>query len=99
MLLSLHQIDKSYPTAEGPLQVLQEVSFSLEAGKSLSLSGDSGSGKSTLLHLIAGIDYADAGEIYLNGTNIAGLNETTLAALRRGTIGLCLSAIQSDPIA
>lgn len=97
MLLSLHEIDKSYPTAEGPLQVLQEVSFSLEAGKSLSLSGDSGSGKSTLLHLIAGIDYADAGEIYLNGTNIAGLNETALAALRRGTIGLVFQQFNLIP--
>ena len=97
MLLSLQKINKSYPTAEGPLQVLQEVSFSLEAGKCLSLGGDSGSGKSTLLHLIAGIDYADAGEIYLNGTNIAGLNETALAALRRGTIGLVFQQFNLIP--
>ncbi len=88
MLLRLHQIDKSYPTAEGPLQVLHGIDLSLEAGKSLALTGESGSGKSTLLHLVAGLDSPDAGEIHLGGKNIVGLNDTALAALRRGTVGL-----------
>jgi putative ABC transport system ATP-binding protein len=88
MLLSLTNVDKSYATAEGPLHVLQKVSFALDAGSSLALRGDSGSGKSTLLHLIAGIDTADGGDIMLNGYNIVGHDEAALAALRRGTVGL-----------
>jgi putative ABC transport system ATP-binding protein len=88
MLLSLTNVDKSYATAEGPLHVLQKVSFALDAGSSLALRGDSGSGKSTLLHLIAGIDTADGGDIMLNGHNIVGHDEAALAALRRGTVGL-----------
>ena len=88
MLLSLTNVDKSYATAEGPLHVLQKVSFALRAGSSLALRGDSGSGKSTLLHLIAGIDTADGGDIMLNGYNIVGHDEAALAALRRGTVGL-----------
>ncbi len=97
MLLRLHGIDKSYPTAEGKLQVLRKVGFSLEAGKSLSLSGESGCGKSTLLHLIAGIDHADAGEIHIGDTNIAGLNEAALAAFRRGTVGIIFQQFNLIP--
>ncbi len=97
MLLRLHGIDKSYPTAEGKLQVLRKVGFSLESGKSLSLSGESGCGKSTLLHLIAGIDRADAGEIHIGDTNIAGLNEAALAALRRGTVGIIFQQFNLIP--
>jgi putative ABC transport system ATP-binding protein len=97
MLLKLHQIDKSYPTAEGQLQVLRDVGFSLDAGSSLSLTGDSGSGKSTLLHLIAGIDHADTGSIQLNGLNIVGLSEPRLAALRRGSIGFVFQQFNLIP--
>ena len=97
MLLRLHQIDKSYPTVEGPLQVLHGINLSLAAGKSLALTGESGSGKSTLLHLVAGLDTPDAGEIHLGGTNIVGLNDTALAALRRGTIGLVFQQFNLIP--
>ena len=44
MLLRLHQIDKFYPTGEGPLHVLHGIDLSLDAGKSLALTGESGSG-------------------------------------------------------
>ena len=97
MLLRLHQVDKFYPTGEGPLHVLRGIDLSLEAGKSLALTGESGSGKSTLLHLVAGLDSADAGEIHLDGTNIVGLNDTALAALRRGTVGLVFQQFNLIP--
>jgi putative ABC transport system ATP-binding protein len=97
MFLRLNNIDKSFSTAEGPLRVLRGVSLSLEAGKSLALSGESGSGKSTLLHVIAGVDRADAGEIWLNERNIAALGEADCAALRRGTIGLVFQQFNLIP--
>jgi putative ABC transport system ATP-binding protein len=97
MLLRLHQIEKSYPTGEGPLHVLHGIDLSLEAGNSLALTGESGSGKSTLLHLVAGLDSPDAGEIHVGGTNIVGLNDTALAALRRGTVGLVFQRFNLIP--
>jgi putative ABC transport system ATP-binding protein len=97
MLLRLHQIDKFYPTSEGPLHVLRGIDLSLQAGKSLALTGESGSGKSTLLHLVAGLDRPDAGEIHIGGTNIVGLNDTALAALRRGTVGLVFQQFNLIP--
>jgi putative ABC transport system ATP-binding protein len=97
MLLRLHQIDKFYPTSEGPLHVLRGIDLSLQAGKSLALTGESGSGKSTLLHLIAGLDRPDAGEVHIGGTNIVELNDTALAALRRGTVGLVFQQFNLIP--
>jgi putative ABC transport system ATP-binding protein len=97
MLLRLHQIEKFYPTGEGPLHVLRGIDLSLQAGKSLALTGESGSGKSTLLHLIAGLDTPDAGEIHIGGTNIVGLNDAALAALRRGTVGLIFQQFNLIP--
>jgi putative ABC transport system ATP-binding protein len=88
VLLELRQVEKSYPTAEGPLHVLRGISFTLEAGKSLALMGESGCGKSTLLHLVAGLDKPNSGIINLAGADIAGLSDVARAALRRGTVGL-----------
>jgi putative ABC transport system ATP-binding protein len=97
MLLRLHRVEKSYPTGEGPLQVLRGIDLSLEAGKSLALTGESGSGKSTLLHLVAGLDSPDAGEIHLGGTNIVGLSDAALAALRRDMVGLVFQQFNLIP--
>ncbi len=97
MLLSLSGVGKSYPTSEGPLQVLRGIDLNLDAGQSLALTGESGSGKSTLLHLVAGLDQPDRGSIFLAGRNIARMDDRGLAALRRGTVGLVFQQFNLIP--
>ncbi len=97
MLLVLQKVSKSYETAEGPLKVLQNIDLTLDAGKSLALTGESGSGKSTLLHLVAGLDSPDAGRIEVAGEDIAGLNDAGRAALRRGVVGLIFQQFNLIP--
>ncbi|MCO8169983.1 ABC transporter ATP-binding protein [Pseudomonas sp. 21LCFQ02] len=87
-MLQVDDLIKHYPTAQGPLQVLDGVSLQLAPGESLALMGESGSGKSTLLHLIAGLDRPDSGCIAVNGQRLDGLNESALARWRRSGIGL-----------
>ena len=87
-MLEVRDVCKSYPTAQGPLPVLQGVNLRLEAGSSLALMGESGSGKSTLLHLVAGLDRVDRGEIALDGQALALMSERQLANWRRLQIGL-----------
>ena len=55
--------------------ILHRVSFAVEAGETVAVMGPSGSGKSTLLYNIAGLDQPTAGEVWLDGTEIAGLPE------------------------
>ncbi|HEY4985704.1 MAG TPA: ATP-binding cassette domain-containing protein, partial [Bradyrhizobium sp.] len=60
-------LKKSYMTPQGRVAVLKGVDLSLDAGASVALMGESGSGKSTLLHLVAGLDDAEDGEIFVDG--------------------------------
>ena len=97
MLLTVTDIHKTYATADGPFAVLRGVDLSLDAGETLALTGESGSGKSTLLHLIGGLDTPDQGQIVLNGADIAALDDTGRAALRRGTVGVVFQQFNLIP--
>ncbi|WGH77717.1 ABC transporter ATP-binding protein [Jannaschia ovalis] len=97
MLLNVRNVEKSYPTADGPQPVLRGVSFGLEAGRTLALTGESGSGKSTLLHLIAGLDAADAGTIEITGKDVSQMDEAGRAALRRDAVGLIFQQFNLIP--
>jgi phospholipid/cholesterol/gamma-HCH transport system ATP-binding protein len=70
------------------VQALRQVSFSLGKGEMICLTGDSQSGKSVLLRLALGFLQPDEGEIWINGQNITGLDETELLAVRRGLMGM-----------
>lgn len=97
MLLTVKDIRKTYATADGPFTVLDGVDLTLDAGETLALTGESGSGKSTLLHLIGGLDAPDSGQIVLNGTDIAALDDGGRAALRRGTVGVVFQQFNLIP--
>ena len=97
MLLQATNVQKSFQTADGPVPVLRGVDLSLEGGQSLALTGESGSGKSTLLHLIGGLDGPDAGQILIEGQDIAALDDTGRAALRRGTVGVVFQQFNLIP--
>jgi lipoprotein-releasing system ATP-binding protein len=76
-------IRKSY----GDLQVLKGIDLEIRESEIVSIMGASGAGKSTLLHIIGTLDRADSGQVYFDGTDIAGMNEKSLAAFRNQTIG------------
>ena len=97
VVLTVSEVSKSYPSAEGRVAVLSGVSLALAAGESLALTGESGSGKSTLLHLIAGLDRLDAGEIVVGGVALSGLEDAGRAALRRDRIGLVFQQFNLIP--
>jgi putative ABC transport system ATP-binding protein len=96
-LVEVREVVKTYSTSEGPLPVLSGVSFDLNAGVSLALTGESGSGKSTLLHLLAGLDRTDSGSIRIEGTELERLGDAELSALRRQRIGLVFQQFNLIP--
>ena len=97
MLLSVSNLSKSFATADGTHQVLNGVSFDLDQGQTMALTGESGSGKSTLLHLIAGLDIPDGGSVSLSGARLTGLGDAGRAALRRERIGLVFQQFNLIP--
>jgi peptide/nickel transport system ATP-binding protein len=90
-LLEVRQLGKRFelprtrlwaPSAH--LQALSEVSFKLEAGKSLGVVGESGSGKSTLARLVMALDRPSAGQVLMNGVDLHELGVADLRRARRG---------------
>jgi putative ABC transport system ATP-binding protein len=77
-----------------PLVILDDVSFTLAAGRSLAIVGESGSGKSTLLGLLAGLDRPSGGDITLAGVKLSSLDEDGLARLRAAQVGFVFQSFQ-----
>ena len=96
-MLKVERLTKTYATAAGPLTVLREVAFSIEAGAMLAVVGPSGSGKTTLLGLCAGLDQPTAGTVTLNGTELGRLTEDERALVRNDCVGFVFQNFQLIP--
>ena len=87
MTLVAEHVTKEFPTREGGLRVLDDVSFELARGESLAVVGPSGSGKSTLLNILGTLDRPTSGRVLLDDVDLGQLNECRLAAVRNERIG------------
>lgn len=81
----------------GRLTILRELDFRVHSGEAVAILGASGSGKSTLLGLLAGLDRASGGEVWLFGQSLTGLDEDDRAALRDGQVGFVFQNFQLLP--
>ena len=97
MLVKVRNVHKSFETEEGPLQVLRGVDMDINAGDHWALTGESGSGKSTLLYLIGALDSVDAGEIIVDGNNLATLDDKGRAEIRRQCVGIVFQQFNLIP--
>ncbi len=79
-IVSFTQVSKRYP---GGYEALKNVSFSIEAGELLFITGHSGAGKSTLLKLIAAIERATTGVVLVAGQNVSAMRGAAIPFLRR----------------
>jgi cell division transport system ATP-binding protein len=79
-MIQFDNVSKRYP---GGFEALSNVSFHLEAGDMAFLTGHSGAGKSTLLKLIAVIENATSGQVFVDGQNVARIGRRGIPYLRR----------------
>lgn len=89
-LLQVRGLKKYFPVRGGVflrrignVQAVEDVSFSVERGKTLGLVGESGCGKSTVGQTILKLHNPTAGEIFYEGRDIAAMNRAELKAFRR----------------
>ena len=77
----------SYSEGENKTTVLDNLNLEVKPGEKVAIIGQSGCGKSTLLNLIAGLDKSSTGDVLINNSNIAKLNEKDRTELRSKNLG------------
>ncbi len=92
--IEARKVSKRVAAPEGMLQLLDGVDLQVAAGESLAVVGPSGAGKSTLLGLLAGLDLPSEGQVWLDGHDLATLDEDGRAGLRAGRVGFVFQSFQ-----
>lgn len=96
-MISLKNVNKTYPTMAGEVNALRQITLEIESGALVVIVGRSGSGKSTLLNLIAGIDTPSRGIVSVAGTVLQELSHDRLATWRGRTVGVVFQFFQLLP--
>jgi len=88
MIVEAEDLKKSFPLPQGQThEILHGIDAAVAEGEFVAIVGPSGSGKSTLLHCLSGLERPTSGTVRLAGTDLGRASNTTLARLRRGTVG------------
>jgi putative ABC transport system ATP-binding protein len=86
-VVTAHEISRRYGEGDTAVDALVDVNLDVEQNKLTAVMGPSGSGKSTLMHILAGLDQPDGGQVWVGDTEVTGLDDDGLTALRRKHIG------------
>jgi len=87
LILECRNLTKRYDDGAAIIEVLQQVNFQVHQSQLIAIVGNSGSGKSTLMHLLGGLDKPTAGEVFLDGKDLAILSENERCSLRNHYLG------------
>jgi putative ABC transport system ATP-binding protein len=95
--IEIRNLTKHFGDGEVRVEVLRGVNLTIEQGEFVAIMGPSGSGKSTLLSILGGIETPSSGEVILEGTNLASLNDEQRTLIRRRRIGFIFQAFNLLP--
>lgn len=97
MLLNLSHIYKDYQQEKLVVQVLKDVSLSVEEGEYVAIMGPSGSGKTTLMNIIGCLDLPTSGSYELSGQDVLACKDRELADVRLNSIGFVFQSFHLLP--
>ena len=87
-ILEVQDLTKKYGEGDSEVVAVNHISFSVEKGEFVAITGASGSGKSTLMNMIGGIDTPTSGDVKIDGRSISSMSEDELAIFRRRNLGM-----------
>ena len=93
-----HNITRDFKVGGDIVRALRGVDLQLRPGEFVALCGRSGSGKTTLLNILTGIDNPTQGQVSLLGHDLARMNETARAILRREQVGMLFQSAHLFPL-
>jgi putative ABC transport system ATP-binding protein len=93
-ILLVDDVFKTYKLPKSRVYALRGVSFEIREGEFIAIMGPSGAGKTTMVNILTGLDSPDKGAVYLNGQNMALMDDTELTEFRRDQIGLIFQFYQ-----
>ena len=96
-VIHLEDAHLSFGNTAASVHILKGISLTIDAGETVGILGPSGAGKTSLLMILAGLETLSSGRITLDGTDITGLDEDRLAALRRDLVGIVFQAFRLIP--
>jgi putative ABC transport system ATP-binding protein len=93
-ILTLRGVGRDYP---GGVTALREVDLDIRRGELVAIVGPSGSGKTTMLNVMGTLDRPSAGDVVVDGFEVAGLSDRELSALRATRIGFVFQQFHLAP--
>jgi len=96
-VIEISDLNKSYKMGTQVLRVLKNLNLRVDKGDYVALMGPSGSGKSTLMNIIGCLDNFDSGKYLLNGIDVTGLSDNSLAEIRNKQIGFIFQTFNLLP--
>lgn len=96
-MIQFKNVNKDYRIGANDYPALRNVSFTIEKGEYVLITGKSGSGKSTLLNILTGVDRASSGEVMVNNADIIRLNEAQITSWRGENVGIVFQFFQLIP--
>lgn len=97
-LVRIKDLTKRFRRDNEEVVALQNCTLEIQAGDFLALMGPSGSGKTTLLNIIAGIDRATSGEVFIAGVETSRMTERELTHWRNQNIGFVFQSFNLIPV-
>ncbi len=97
VMIKSRNLQKRVAMGEEQLEILRGIDLEIKGGESAAIVGASGSGKSTLLGLLAGLDTASGGDVWIDGQSLSGLDEEARARLRADKVGFVFQSFQLLP--